>query len=193
MEEKKKVIEENLMLLNQTNCLKFELEKMEKEKSKNYDIKLFNKKEFEFGESINVNSTKIINNLKLKIEELEDLVSQQSFIMDPHRISELESIIEEDNKEIAKKNNQVEILNSKIKEILNKPNFIFDEKQAVYSLSQAMREKDVLILDLKKALRDIKEKYKLKVNREENFERSYSKYDQSKKNYNKQSFNINLN
>jgi len=156
--ERRKVLEDNLVLDNHVNLLKFELENLKKDNEKNNELKMNNLNNF--NEKVlqdKISNNSLINNLKIRIEELEDLLAQQSSVMDPFKIAELEILIEEDNKEIAKKNQHIEILRSKIKEILAKPNYIFDEKQAVLSLSQAMREKDVLILDLKKALRDLKE------------------------------------
>ncbi len=152
------MLEDNLVLDNHVNLLKFELENLKKDNEKNNELKMNNLNNF--NEKVlqdKISNNSLINNLKIRIEELEDLLAQQSSVMDPFKIAELEILIEEDNKEIAKKNQHIEILRSKIKEILAKPNYIFDEKQAVLSLSQAMREKDVLILDLKKALRDLKE------------------------------------
>lgn len=168
MDEKRKVIAENILLDNQLSSLKYELENFKKDSE--IDIKselnsLFQLKSEEFSQN---NHKLIIDKMKIKIIELEDLIAQQSSLMDPFKISELEKIISELSIEVAEKNNLIEQLKFKIQDILKKPNFLFDERQGIYSLTQAMREKDILILDLKKALRDIKENnYKSELIRNE--------------------------
>jgi hypothetical protein len=161
VDEKRKAITENILLDNELTSIKYELEKLKKENEnenlnnlKSHTNSLIDIKSEEYHQSKN---KLLICNLKMKIEELEDLIAQQTSMMDPLKIAELEKTISEDCILLAGKNNYIEQLKSKIQEILKKPNFIFDENQAVHSLTQAMREKDVLILDLKKALRDFKE------------------------------------
>ena len=159
VEEKRKITDENIKLENKYNLLNFENEKLKEEISKinlYFDSEKNNYNSAGSMSSINNLQKKIIK-MKLKIEELEDIIAQQNSIMDPFKFSDLEFIISENNKIISEKNTQIENLTGKIKEILNKPNFIFDEKQACFSMSQAMREKDVLILDLKKAIRNMLE------------------------------------
>ncbi len=176
MDEKRKIIAENLILDNQLSSLRYELDKA-REDNENLDDFIFKSKsvnEILSGESRQINDKALINKMKFKIEELEDLIAQQSSMMDPVKIAELEKTITENHKEFADKNNLIEQLKAKIQEILKRPNYIFDEKQAVYSLTQAMREKDVLILDLKKAIRDGKENnFTSKINREESSKTNY--------------------
>jgi len=162
VDEKRKVISENILLDNELTSIKYELEKLKRENEyenlnnlKSHTNSLIEIKSEEYHQTKN---KLFICNLKMKIEELEDLIAQQTSMMDPLKIAELEKTIYEDCIQLAEKNNYIEQLKSKIQEILKKPNFMFDEHQAIDSLTQAMREKDVLILDLKKAVRDFKEK-----------------------------------
>lgn len=173
MDERRKINEENLKLRNQLNALSFDFDRLKQENSQIKEFLKIDDKNIEnhfmnvaVSQSNNFNSNINISfyEMRMKIEELEDLVSQQNSVMDPFKIADLEQVIADTNREISNKDAQIEILNNKIKDILSKPNYIFDEKQACFSLSQAMREKDVLILDLKKALRDIRElDYKTKM------------------------------
>lgn len=175
MDEKRKVIAENLILDNQLSSLKYELEKArDNEKLNDFKFQLNSVNDIYSEASPQINNIGLLNNMKLKIEELEDLIAQQSSINDPLMIADMEKTILEDNKEIGEKNILIEQLKSKIQEILKRPNYIFDEKQAVYSLTQAMREKDVLILDLKKTFRDMKENiYRREINREEKIKTNF--------------------
>lgn len=160
MDEKRKVIAENILLDNQLTSLKYQYENLKRdyEKLNDYKSQLKSKTDIQSQDLSKTGDKSLIHSLRMKIEELEDLISQQSFVLDPSKLADLEKTISEDNKELAEKDNIINQLKSNIQEILKRPNFIFDEKQAIYSLTQALREKDVLILDLKKALRDIKEK-----------------------------------
>ena len=160
MEERRKLTEDNIILDNKLSIMKFEYEKV---KEDNFQLnEMFNKDLNNVNVLSSMNSNfnyqNNTNSMKLKIEELEDRIAQQNSIMDPFKITDLENIVSDCNKEISNKNAFIESLNIKIKDILGKPNFIFDEKQACFALSQASKEKDVLILDLKKALRDMKER-----------------------------------
>jgi hypothetical protein len=160
VEERRKLTEDNINLDNKISILKYEYEKVKEDNLQLNEMfnKDLNNVNVLSSMNSNFNYQNNTNSLKLKIEELEDRIAQQNSIMDPFKISDLENIITETNLEISNKNLIVESLNLKIKDILAKPNYIFDEKQACFALSQASKEKDVLILDLKKALRDMKER-----------------------------------
>ena len=95
--------------------------------------------------------------LKNKIEELEDLLSQYKNNCSPQKLIELEDSLISQYDKIIVKDKLIETLQIKLKEYLNKNHVIFDEKQAVYSLTQALREKDIMIINLKMQIREMRD------------------------------------
>jgi hypothetical protein len=109
--------------------------------------------------NININ----IKSLKSKIEELEDLLTQYKNTNSPIKIIDLEETILIMEKTIEEKEQIVESLKSKYKEVVIKSNSVFDEKQAIVSLSQTMRNKDIEILNLKNQMKNIKSNDNTKI------------------------------
>ena len=162
MEEKRKLIEENNTLINQINETTFEIEKLKqdyKTLSSCFEVNSHYNNSFNTthgGNSINVKQ------LKQKIEELEDLITQQKNTNSPHRTVELEENIMSINNKLQEKEKINEQLVQKLKDYLKKTKGLFDEKQAVYSLTMALREKDIIILNLKNNLKDCKDMDKVR-------------------------------
>lgn len=175
MDEKRKLIEENNNLINQVNELTFEIEKLKqdyKNLSSCFEVNVpYNNS---FNTSNNMNTVNV-KQLKQKIEELEDLITQQKNTNSPHRTVELEENIMSFNNKLQEKEKINEQLVQKLKEYLKKSKNLFDEKQAVYSLTMALREKDIIILNLKNSLKDCKDMDKVRSYEIDNLSRMFDR------------------
>jgi hypothetical protein len=92
---------------------------------------------------------------KAKIEELEDLLTQFKIKSQPQKIIELEELILSLKERLNEREAMVSDLTQKLKDAVNKSTYIFDEKQAIGSLSTAMKEKDMIIFNLKNELKTV--------------------------------------
>ena len=149
MEEKNKLLEDNEILENRNQMLNFENEKLKQE------IKTYNG----YLDSINLqnsfSSNMTFNNakqLKLRIDELEDLIAQFQNTNSPNKQVELEELIISLKEKLIEKEKMINILNSKLKESIKKSGHSFDERQAIASLSLVIKERDTIILNLKNEL-----------------------------------------
>ena len=114
--------------------------------------------------------------LKIKIEELEDILTQYKNTNSPNIIIELEETIITLNSRLTDKDRQIEQISNKLKEYLKRTGIIFDERQAINSLSQVMREKDIMIINLKNQMRDLRDFEKVKSNEIDNLSRIVDKH-----------------
>jgi hypothetical protein len=169
VEEKRKLIEDNTLLDSKIEVLNFENEKLKQ------DIKnlasyfeqpstMLNSFSSNFNyNNNNPNQNQIsIRHMKVKIEELEDLITQYKNSNSPNKIVELEEMILNLNENLMTKNKVIDDLNLKMKNYIKQSNMLFDERQAIISLSLALREKEVMILNLKNNVRDMKDNEKIK-------------------------------
>ncbi len=158
MEEKRKLIEENNTLVNQVNEMSFEIEKLKQDYKTLSSCFEINSPYNSFNSSQNPNMNNVnVKQLKQKIEELEDLLTQQKNTNSPHKTVELEENILSMNNKLQEKEKINEQLVQKLKDYLKKTKGLFDEKTAVHSLTMALREKDIIILNLKNSLKDCKD------------------------------------
>lgn len=152
MEERRKENVMKLELNDELNCLSLEKEALIKHI--NYLEKTIN----------NLCEDKSIKKMKERIDELEDLLIQQNNTVSPSKITNLEEcIISLENKKTLAEE-QLKLMSFKLKEYMDKGNLIiFDEKSTIINLSKALREKDSLILSLKKQVNEMfhnKDKFK---------------------------------
>lgn len=92
---------------------------------------------------------------------------------------ELEESLGKHYEKLIEKDQIIEGLQIKLKEYLKKNNVIFDEKQAVYSLTKALREKDIIILNLKTQIKDMKDIERVKALEIDNLSRIADKHFES--------------
>jgi chromosome segregation ATPase len=194
MEEKRRLINENSELENKIEILTFDNEKLKLEiKNLNGFFENMNYGQsspnvlYNSNDSMMQNFNQInIKSLKMKIDELEDLLTQYKNTNSPNKIVSLEEQILSLNNRLAEKDKQIENLNNKLKEYLKKTNLVFDEREAINSLSNAMREKDIIILNLKNQIREMRDMEKVKNYELDNLSRILDKQpDNSKYNFNK--------
>jgi hypothetical protein len=116
---------------------------------KNYFIEptnnLFNSDSLHFG----------VKQYKIRIEEMEDLLTQFKIKSQPHKLIELEELVVSLREKLNEKEKIVGELSQKLKDAINKSTYIFDERQAISSLSTAMKEKDMIIYNLKNELKSV--------------------------------------
>jgi hypothetical protein len=197
MEEKRRLINENSDFENKIENLTFENEKLKLEiknlsgffENMNYGQNSPNMLYNSIDSGIQNFNQINIKSLKMKIDELEDLLTQYKNTNSPNKIVSLEEQILSLNNRLAEKDKQIENLNLKLKEYLKKTNLVFDEREAIHSLSNAMREKDIIILNLKNQVREMRDMEKVKNYELDNLSRILDKQpDHSKKFDNKFSF-----
>ncbi len=114
--------------------------------------------------------------LKNKIEELEDLLSQYKNNCSPNKIVELEEALGAQYEKLNEKDKLIDSLQVKLKEYLKKNNVVFDEKQAVVSLTKALREKDIMIINLKAQIKEMRDIDKVKALEIDNLSRIAEKH-----------------
>lgn len=176
MEEKRKLLEDNNLMESKIEMQNFENEKLRQEikhlSSYMEPQGCFNNNMYNSFNSGNFNSNNInYKQMRVKIEELEDLLTEYKNTSSPNKIIELEETIISLNNRLTEKDKQIEQLNNKLKEFLKRTNMVFDEKQAITSLSQAMREKDIVIINLRNQIRDMRDIEKVKNNEIDNLSR----------------------
>ncbi len=114
--------------------------------------------------------------MKNKIEELEDMLSQYKNNCSPNKIVELEEALGAQYEKLSEKDKLIESLQVKLKEYLKKNNVVFDEKQAVVSLTKALREKDIMIINLKAQVKEMRDIDKVKALEIDNLSRIAEKH-----------------
>jgi predicted RNase H-like nuclease (RuvC/YqgF family) len=82
-------------------------------------------------------------------------LSQFKIKSQPQKILELENLIISMKDRLGDREATVHELSGKLKEAVNKSTYIFDERQAISSLSTAMKEKDMIIFNLKNELKSV--------------------------------------
>jgi pSer/pThr/pTyr-binding forkhead associated (FHA) protein len=173
MEEKRKLMKENSLMEERIHILNFENEKLKAE----INLVQADKNTISNNQHPYSNFESINKQLKMKIEELEDLVTQFKMTNSPNKIAELEQQIISSNEKICEKEKKIESLMIKFKEFSKKTNMVFDEREIVTSLSNALKERDLIIISLKNQLRDIKEVQKVKNVEIENLNRQLERSD----------------
>jgi hypothetical protein len=86
---------------------------------------------------------------------MEDLLTQFKIKSQPHKLIELEDLVVSLREKLLEKEGVVSELAQKLKDAVNKSTYIFDERQAISSLSTAMKEKDMIIFNLKNELKSV--------------------------------------
>lgn len=114
--------------------------------------------------------------MKSKIEELEDLLSQYKNNCSPNKIIELEEALNAQYEKLSEKDKLIENLQIKLKEYLKKNNIVFDEKQVVISLTKALRDKDIMIINLKGQIKEMRDIDKVKALEIDNLSRIAEKH-----------------
>ena len=177
MDEKRKLIEENNTLINQVNELTFDIEKIKQDyKTLSSCFDMGNNYNNSFNNTTNPNINNVnVKQLKQKIEELEDLITQQKNTNSPHRTIELEENIMSFNNKLLEKEKINEQLVGKLKDYIKKSKNLFDEKQAVYSLTMALREKDIQLLNLKNSLKEQRDMDKVRSYEIDNLSRMFDR------------------
>ncbi len=154
MEENRRLIEDNIVIENKLELRNLEYENLKAE-NKNllsyFEISDQNSssenKLSETNQQLNFNLN--VKMLFLRIEELEDIIAQYRNINSPVRIVEIEESFLDLNLRIEEKQAQIERLNNKLNEYLKQNNKIFDESEAIHSISKALNEKDIIIVSLR--------------------------------------------
>ena len=95
--------------------------------------------------------------LRLKIEELKDVIKQKDLAYDPEKIIDHQNIIIELDKRNKEKDNLIKEYQQKLEAYLkNNRGFInIDEKEFVNSVSKVLNQKDVVIEKLKIKIVDV--------------------------------------
>ena len=95
--------------------------------------------------------------LRLKIEELKDVIKQKDLAYDPEKIIDHQNIIIELDKRNKEKDILIKEYQQKLEAYLkNNSGFInIDEKEFVNSVSKVLNQKDVVIEKLKKKIVDV--------------------------------------
>ena len=95
--------------------------------------------------------------LRLKIEELKDVIKQKDLAYDPEKIIDHQNIIIELDKRNKEKDNLIKEYQQKLEAYLkNNSGFInIDEKEFVNSVSKVLNQKDVVIEKLKIKIVDV--------------------------------------
>ncbi len=132
MEEKRKLIEENSILESRNQLLSFENEKLKAEMKS-------------IQEYMDTNT----NTLKIRIEELEDLVTQYRNMNSPSTQIELEELVTSLKHKVSEKDNALQQMSIKMKEYIKKNATSFNESEAIAKLSFALKERDVIIMKLR--------------------------------------------
>jgi len=178
-------MDDNTLLNNRCGDLSFEIEKL-KQENRNYNMYFdVTSPGHSFSSNNNPNNINInVKLLKAKIEELEDLLSQYKNNCSPHKIAELEESLNSQYEKLNEKDKIIENLQGKLRDYLKKNNNIFDEKQAVYSVTKALRERDIMIINLKTQIRDMRDNDRVKALEIDNLSRIAEKqFDNNTKDY----------
>jgi len=184
LEENRRLVQDNLVMENKLQLMNLEYEKSKAENKilmSFFEINDQNpsseNKISEDNKQLNLNLN--VKMLFLRIEELEDIIAQYKNINSPVRIVEIEESFLDLNLKIEEKETQIERLNNKIDEYLKQNNKIFDESEAINSISKALNEKDMIIISLRN---QIQENNIFKINSNE-IQKNYEKLsDECKKN-----------
>jgi hypothetical protein len=160
MEENKRLIEDNMAIENKLETMNLENKKLRAE-NKNL-LSYFELSDYDPSKENKLSETNQLFNfnlnvklLFLKIEELEDIIAQYKNTNSPVRIVEIEESFLDLNLRISEKEAHIERLNRKLNEYLKKNNLLFDESEAINSISKALSEKDIAIVNLRNQLKEV--------------------------------------
>lgn len=138
MIERRNYLREKLENEDQINQLKYE----------NDNLKHKLKQIMEYTNVKNANNNSF-QNLKNRIDELEDLVLEYKNSIIPNQISNMQDIISNLSQNIQLKDVTIHNLTCQIKDYLRNENkVIFNEKSLLYSLSHALKQKDSILLTI---------------------------------------------
>ena len=155
MEERRKEMVLRQDVLNDNNMLA-----LEKQEFIKHITKLESFIEMACNVEDNKNNSYNLRKLKLKIEELEDIIYQNSNInYNYSKVADLEEVIVNLNKEIQHKEIVIDNIKYRLNNYINnKDVIIFDEKEAIKDLTKAIRDKDEVIVSIRSQLAENKVK-----------------------------------